>query len=49
MMLYSLSEIAAPQPFRRFVFVNWDEDSKNTLELVAQRFRVREIANETTF
>src|SRR5438552_3305094 len=25
MMLYSLSEMAVPQPFRRFVFVNWTQ------------------------
>ena len=49
MMLYSLSEMAAPQPFRRFVFVNWEDDSENALEVMAQQMRVRDIANETAF
>jgi len=49
MMLYSLTEMPAPPPFRRFVFTNWDEDGKGMLEVVAQEIRTRKIANEATF
>ena len=49
MMLYSLTEMAASAPFRRFVFTNWDEEGKGALEVVAQQIRSREIANEEAF
>ena len=49
MMLYSLTEMAAMAPFRRFVFTNWDEEGKSVLEVVAQHIGSREIANEEAF
>ena len=49
MMLYSLTEMAAEEPFRRFVFGNWDEEGKGLLEVVAQRIGIRKIANEAAY
>lgn len=40
MRLYSLSEMHAQPPFRRFVFVDWEEESERHLEVLA-----REIAS----
>jgi hypothetical protein len=48
-ILYSVSEMAAPKPFRSFVFCNWNEDQKNELEIVAQRVATREISNAAEF
>jgi len=42
MMIYSISEIGAQLPLRRFVFVNWDEDDDSTLEIEAEDFNVIE-------
>lgn len=39
MMVYSLSEMSHPPPFRCFVFVNWDENDPRYLEIVARDFR----------
>lgn len=36
MILYSISEMEEQLPFRRFVFVNWDEEDDSLLEIVAQ-------------
>jgi hypothetical protein len=39
MTLYALAEMQAPEPFRRFVFVNWDEENDDArLELVCRTF-----------
>jgi hypothetical protein len=46
MMLYSLSEMKAPAPLRRFVFTNWDEDDDAFLEIVAQDFVISKWAGE---
>ncbi len=48
MMLYSLIEMRAVKPFRRFVFTNWAENS-STLEVVAQQIKIDEIASEAAF
>jgi hypothetical protein len=40
MILYSLTEMKAEPPLRRFVFVNWDEEDKVALEIVARDLRV---------
>jgi hypothetical protein len=47
-ILYSVSEMAAPTPFRRFVFCNW-RDQQNELEIVAQRVATREISDTAEF
>lgn len=36
MILYSISEMKEQLPFRKFVFVNWDEEDDSSLEIVAQ-------------
>lgn len=36
MILYSISEMEEQLLFRRFVFVNWDEEDESSLEIVAQ-------------
>lgn len=36
MILYSISEMEEQPPFRKFVFVNWDEEDDSSLEIVAQ-------------
>jgi hypothetical protein len=36
MVLYSLSEMKEPSPYRRFVFTNWDEQDDASLEVVAR-------------
>jgi hypothetical protein len=40
MMVYSLSEMRAPTPVRRFVFTYWDEKDDAILEVQAQDFTV---------
>src|SRR5690606_8615052 len=35
MMIYSLTELEAPAPFRRFAFTNWDEEAPELLEVTA--------------
>jgi len=40
MLLYALSEITCKPPLRRFVFANWDEDSKAHLEVDAASFSI---------
>jgi hypothetical protein len=42
MMLYSLSELRAEPPLRRFSFANWDEASESLLEIDAKDFSVTE-------
>ena len=49
MTLYSLTEMAAAAPFRRFVFTNWDEEGKGMLDVVAQQIGIRKIADEAAF
>jgi hypothetical protein len=41
MMVYSLSEMRNDPPLRRFVFTNWDDESKEFLEIDAYGFAVR--------
>src|SRR5688572_15877899 len=48
MMLYSLIEMRAVKPFRRFVFTNWAENG-SMLEVVAQQIEVDEIVSEAAF
>lgn len=36
MVLYSISEMKEQAPFRKFVFVNWDEESNTSLEIIAR-------------
>ncbi|HEX5704797.1 MAG TPA: hypothetical protein VFX97_16480 [Pyrinomonadaceae bacterium] len=36
MLLYSLSEMESPPPYRRFVFTNSDDDDPARLEIVAR-------------
>lgn len=40
MMLYSISEIRAQAPMRRFVFANWDEQDDALLEVCARGFTI---------
>ena len=40
MMLYALSEMTSQPPLRRFVFANWDDQSKAILEVDAAGFMV---------
>jgi hypothetical protein len=40
--LYSLSEMKAPAPWRRFVFTNWDEEDDAALEVIAREVRTLE-------
>jgi hypothetical protein len=42
MILYAISEMATPVKLL-FVFVNWDEQSGRSLEIVAQSYEVRQI------
>jgi hypothetical protein len=43
MTLYSLSEMQAPEPLRRFVFTNWfeEDESDARLEILARDFECR--------
>ena len=41
MLLYSLSEMRAEPPLRKFVFTNNDEDDQKSLSVVALDFRIR--------
>lgn len=43
MVLYSLSEVTAPQPWRRFVFTNWDEKDDASLEILAEEMSIVEV------
>ncbi|SHJ97179.1 hypothetical protein SAMN02745163_02959 [Clostridium cavendishii DSM 21758] len=36
MILYSISEMKEQPPFRKFIFVNWDEDNDASLEIIAK-------------
>ena len=49
MMLYSLTEMLTAEPFRRFVFTNWDEEGEGILEVVAQQIGIRKLENEAAF
>ena len=49
MMLYSLTEMTAVPPLRRFVFTNWDEEADGVLDLVALDFTSHQIAAESEF
>jgi hypothetical protein len=40
MMLYALTELRAEPPLRRFVFANWNDDSKACLEVEAASISV---------
>jgi hypothetical protein len=37
-MLYSLNELPDAPPYRRFLFVNWEDDDARGLEIVARAF-----------
>ncbi|UKS29630.1 hypothetical protein LOZ80_12115 [Paenibacillus sp. HWE-109] len=37
MMLYSVSEMKENEPFRKFLFVNWDEEDNASFEIVAEQ------------
>jgi hypothetical protein len=41
MLLYSLSEMRATPPWRRFVFTNSEKDHPSFLSVVAKDFRIR--------
>ncbi len=43
MRLYSLSEMTAASPLRRFVFTNWDDEADAQLEVLARDFACREL------
>jgi hypothetical protein len=43
MMLYSVSEMSEEQPFRQFVFTNWDDYGDAYLEVVAKSYEMQEI------
>jgi|SRR5712692_8414235 len=47
MVLYSLSEMKESQPYRRFVFTNWDEQADACLEVVALEMTCDEIPKGT--
>lgn len=49
MMLYSLSEMAADPPLRRFVFTDWDESGERFLEVTAAGVKSHEVAGEGAF
>ncbi|MCY6372200.1 hypothetical protein [Clostridium ganghwense] len=36
MILYSISEMKEQSPFRKFVFVNWNDDDDASLEIISQ-------------
>lgn len=36
MVLYSISAMEKQPPFRKFVFVNWDEEDDASLEIIAR-------------
>src|SRR5215213_2968653 len=46
MRIYSLNEMSATPPFRRFVFVNHEQDSDRHLEVVAQEISSVELTEE---
>lgn len=46
MRLYSLSEMHATPPFRRFVFVDWEEKSDRHCEVVAREIVSTEMTEE---
>lgn len=48
MMIYSLSEMSNPAPFRHFEFTNWDEDDPRYLGIVARDFRGYAMKGEQT-
>lgn len=41
MILYSISEMEEQLPFRKFIFVNWDEEDDSSLEIVAQDYIIQ--------
>ena len=49
MMLYSLTEMTAVPPLRRFVFTNWNEEAEGVLDLVALEITSGEIVEEAEF
>ena len=44
MLLYSLCELRADPPFRRFVFANWHENDDAALEIDAETLNVHDDA-----
>jgi len=42
MILYALSEMRTTPPLRRFVFINWDEESSARLEILAEGLQVED-------
>jgi hypothetical protein len=41
MVLYSLSEMRATPPLRKFVFTNWEENHPASLSVAAKEFSIR--------
>ena len=49
MILYSLSEMTADPPYRRFEFTNWEEDGGGSLQVLAKEIVCCEIGEEKMF
>ncbi len=49
MLLYSLTEMRAVSPLRRFVFTSWDGEADGVLEVVALEMTSGEIGAESEF
>lgn len=48
-MLYSLSEMAAAPPLRRFTFAAWEGDGESFLEVTAEAINSYEVASADAF
>ncbi|HEY0765408.1 MAG TPA: hypothetical protein VGD61_23725 [Pyrinomonadaceae bacterium] len=46
MILYSLSEMYATPPLRKFVFVDWEEESNRRCEVVAREIESTEMTED---
>jgi hypothetical protein len=49
MMLYSLIEMAAAPPLRRFVFAAWEDSGGHYFEVTAESIKSNEVAGEGVF
>jgi hypothetical protein len=49
MVLYSLSEMEASPPYRKFVFTNWDEEDDACLEILAREIKGPESLSDMSF
>lgn len=45
MMLYSLSEMSGEEPYRYFVFTNWDDYGTASLEIIAKDYKLVDIVS----